>query len=734
MYSPLNSKSRLQIKLIGVVILAFLVTWIISTYVLVTSIGKRDQMSFEDQINQERLIIEQRFMEAEANLVNAAEFTAHHADLADAIEGRDTDYILQTAESSMELFGHTDVIVTDSDDLPLIDLRQHEGLLDDPQYMELKQQTDGGNTATGILSTEYGVLWVALSPVMTDDAEYVGSVTVATQVDSTLLGDLNFHRSNMALVVFVGENIAGVSADEANGQPHLTPEMVEYLRAENELLAQVNSGQAVTISDVQVRGTPHRVAYEPLLISGEQVGYYVIAVDEGPQQAARNDILTVSSVAVLVTLAWIALMGAYLITQMIIRPIRNLSHTAGRLASGELTARAQVTGSDEIGHLGAAFNHMASKIESRTRQLDDLNHTLEERIEARTAELEQKTAWLEVILRSTSEAVIVTDCEHLVRLINRPALDILNVTEAEALDTSLDTLLARISDVTITWPDDLKGHQSELKVNEQYYHHSISSLSTADSEIAGYVCVLTDITPLRRLDALKTHVIQMAAHDLRSPIMALKLYSTLLQKKADNLHEHQHRTVERMGNTVDDLQQMVTDLLDVEHIERQASGEQDTVMVESLVTSAVSASKGKIETKGHTITVDIEENLPPINGDPVQLLEVIRNLLTNAIKYTPPGGTIQVRAYCDGANVRVEVQDDGIGIDEDDLPKIFQSQFRAKTALASAEDGNGVGLSLAKEVVEWHSGEVWVESQPGQGSTFGFSIPVNPVPVGAEMS
>ena len=178
-----------------------------------------------------------------------------------------------------------------------------------------------------------------------------------------------------------------------------------------------------------------------------------------------------------------------------------------------------------------------------------------------------------------------------------------------------------------------------------------------------------------------------------------------------------------METTITDMQNMVTDLLDIERIERQAHGVQESVDIGSLVEAIVSLLSSHIDSKGHQVDLRIPDDLPYVCGDPVQLLEVLRNLLTNAIKYTPPGGDIWICVSAKSSNVLIELKDSGIGINEEDIPKLFTPHFRAKTALRTSEDGKGIGLSLVKEVIEQQGGHIWVKSEVGVGSVFSFSLP-----------
>jgi two-component system phosphate regulon sensor histidine kinase PhoR len=442
----------------------------------------------------------------------------------------------------------------------------------------------------------------------------------------------------------------------------------------------IQQGETVIRSNIDVRGTPHTVVYHPLFIDGQWSGYYVLAVDEANQQAAESSILVVSSATVLVISVVIGCLIAAALHRFVTRPLHLLSQAARELAAGRLETRVVLQSHDEVGQLGESFNDMAVRIEDRTHELDDLNRTLEARIVARTVQVQQQSAWLEAILCAAREAVLVTDQNRAVRLINAAALDIVGVTEEEALGVPLHELISRAKGRQVEWPEDAdNGHQGEIEFRERYYRCSVSPLSAEKQ--GGYVCVLTDITPLRRLDALKTQVIRVASHDLRTPITSLRLQSQLLKRIADPLTEQQARVLERLDSTVDDLHQMVNDLLDLERIERQASGLRESVSIQSLLESAVAVLASEIENKRHTLEMEIASDLPPVCGDPVLLLEVIRNLLTNAIKYTPPGGKIQVCTFIERERVCVYVKDNGIGIDVEDLPFLFTPHFRAQTAL-----------------------------------------------------
>ncbi len=716
-------RSRLQIKLISLVVAVFLAILLVSTAALVISIGKLGRTTIADRVAEEQLIVNQRFVEAESSLRDAANFIASQPDLVEAIQQQNEVFVRGIIQSARAHFDHDVVIVMNERGLSVTDSQLAQGLRSDPAYQRLEREAQQGQYAAGVIVTERETVLVALAPVHEVPGRQVGTVIVGNLVNSDFMGILNFARSNMALVLFTDPISPGISADEAGGEPHLQPNQVEALRADRIVWPLIQQGETVIRSNIDVRGTPHTVVYHPLFIDGQWAGYYVLAVDEANQQAAESSILVVSSATVLVVAVVVGCLIAAALHHFVTRPLHHLSQAARELAAGRLETRVELQSHDEVGQLGESFNDMAVRIENRTSELDELNRTLEARIAARTAQVQQQSAWLEAILSAAREAVIVTDQNRAVRLINAAALDMIGVTEDAALGVPLHELISRAKGRQVEWPEDAdSGHQGEIEFRERYFRCSVSPLSAEQQ--GGYVCVLADITPLRRLDALKTQVIRMASHDLRSPITSLRLESDLL-KRSESITEQQARILKRLDGTISDLQRMVADLLDLERIERQANGFRESVSVQSLLESAVAVLASKIENKRHTLQMEIANDLPSVCGDPVLLLEVIRNLLTNAIKYTPPGGTIRLCAFVERKQVFVDVKDSGIGIDREDLPYLFTPHFRAQTALATDEEGKGIGLSLVKTVVERHGGKLWVESQPGLGSTFAFSLPVD---------
>lgn len=253
---------------------------------------------------------------------------------------------------------------------------------------------------------------------------------------------------------------------------------------------------------------------------------------------------------------------------------------------------------------------------------------------------------------------------------------------------------------------------------------TITVWESASGGMAGYVVVMRDITTLRDLNRFKDEMLQMASHDLRSPLALIVGYSSLiaLDTSPDSpVNEYLNiiqQATERMRGLLDDL-------LRVEQIRTSPLEMNEQVDFGELVSTALNHARAAADSKGHYLSAKLElADAPGILLNPVLIRESMENLLLNAIKYTPDGGRIIVRAYLQGDRAHFIVEDNGIGIPKQSLPRVFEAFYRVKGDNIPHVEGRGLGLSLVKTIIERHNGEVWVESEQGKGSRFGFWLPV----------
>jgi signal transduction histidine kinase len=241
------------------------------------------------------------------------------------------------------------------------------------------------------------------------------------------------------------------------------------------------------------------------------------------------------------------------------------------------------------------------------------------------------------------------------------------------------------------------------------------------SNTSGAVSVIRDVSKEKALQQQKERFVAYASHELRTPITNLKTRLYLMRRQPERMEEHM-RVLEHV---TDRMKRLVEDLLDVSRFERGVINLNfENLVLQDLIRTLVEIQQPEAERKQLQLVCTLPEEALHIHADTERLAQVITNLLTNAINYTPSGGRIEVRLIkvCEvtGALARVEVEDSGIGISEEHLPHIFQPFYR----VISPVEGTGLGLSITKEIVELHGGDLEVSSQIGVGSNFRFWLPV----------
>ena len=719
-------RSKIQIKLILVFIVAFGLALTVSTGVLLLSINKLGVSSIQRQLDEEKMIIAQRLVDTETQLLQTASLVSQQPYIIENIMTNDLNRLEASLEVAVTSLGHDVLWILDSDGQMIAHYSKlAESETDVSAVMDLSMLQSGPSTGMYVVNQAYLIL--ALSPIYSSDGNSLGFAIAGDMIDNQRLGAINLYRDSLALVMFPdAETISGISANEANNLPHLQADDVEALRLEDSLSAQVQSGESLRIYNVLVRGTLHAVAYIPYEANNEYQGYYVIAVDENEPRTIQSTVLIVSLATIFIVLFLIGLLVVLSLWYVVLHPLQTLSEATARFGEGKTDIHIKPTSSDEIGQLYDTFNTMAERINLRTHELNALNSQLETRVRERTAQVERQTLWLETIVSQAKEAIIVSNSDGNIAIINAMALSSMNLKESEMLGSSLLDLIQGVADHPVLLPTQNSEIYGELEIKDRYYQYSIATIQMQPLDvISGYVCILIDVTTLRRLNALQSQIIRLAAHDLRSPITSIGLQFYLLLRNPETLSAKQRDILDRIQMTVSGMNDMINDLLNIERIEQQAGGISETVVLESLISSVLTMLEPQFTQKQQKVIIEIEDNLPLLCGDPIRLLEVLRNLFSNAHKYTPEQGEITLKAYVGEKRIHIDIRDTGIGIDEQDIRHIFDGKFRAQTALDSGIEGLGVGLNLAKEIIHEHGGEISVTSQKGIGTTFRFYLPLS---------
>ncbi len=331
---------------------------------------------------------------------------------------------------------------------------------------------------------------------------------------------------------------------------------------------------------------------------------------------------------------------------------------------------------------------------------------------------DSERAKLDTILREIEDAVIVTDADFRLLLVNNAARASFNLTDA-----ALGQLLADV--IPMQAVTDLFDQR---KLRSQAWRADIvlSDGRTLQGQLSvlsgiGYGAVLHDITQLKELDKIKSEFVSIVSHDLRTPLTAIRGYVELLPRVGP-LNDQQRDFVARVEYSMTNIVSLISDLLDIGRVEAGVDWEMKPLALDAIVREAIEELQSAAATTHHQLTAQLTP-LPSVLGNARRLRQVVNNLVSNALKYTPDGGQISVTARADGEFLFVQVRDTGIGIALDDQRHIFDKFYRVRSEATERINGSGLGLSIVKAIVEKHNGRVWVESEPGHGSTFTVVLP-----------
>ncbi len=328
---------------------------------------------------------------------------------------------------------------------------------------------------------------------------------------------------------------------------------------------------------------------------------------------------------------------------------------------------------------------------------------------------------LQTLINSTADSIILTIGEDdRILLINEAARKALSIEATPVVDKPLAEVMSNewLIDLFARSHADSKTERAEIPLADgRTLNANLTLIPTV-----GRVLVMQDITPLKKLDEMKSDFVTTFVHDLRSPLTSIRGFVDLLPM-VGKLNDRQCDSIARIQRNVANITALIDDLLDIGLIEASIGLEMDICHLDLIVTEVVDHSRRRAEAKEQHLQLISPASLPPVLGNPLRLSQAVRNLLDNAIKYTPPGGRITVQIGEEGDQIIVQVKDTGIGIPVADKPYIFDKFYRVRSEETKDIEGTGLGLYIVKSIVDKHNGRVWVESKAGEGSTFTFILP-----------
>lgn len=404
----------------------------------------------------------------------------------------------------------------------------------------------------------------------------------------------------------------------------------------------------------------------------------------------------------------LSLLLSYVLSNVNSRRLRTLAAAASRIGRGELSVRVPVTARDELGELAQVLNEMTGRIEEQLGRISSERNRLD------------------AILEGMGEGVMVTDASGVITLVNAAFCRMFG-TGVEVQGKQL---------IEISRHPDLQAGCHEVLAQRQERHQEILipggkatlvhwvPLLEGDA-LRGVVAVFHDISELKKVERMRRDFVANVSHELRTPVTVIKGYAeTLLTTPAADNPQRRERFLGIIQNHADRLSHLVRDLLALSELESGEVGMQPRkLQLEGAVKHALLLVEQRAEEKGVTLEFAGGSGVPAVTADPSRLEQVLINLLENAVKYSGEGGKVSVEAAAEDDMVRISVRDSGIGIPEKDLPRLFERFYRVDEARSRDRGGTGLGLSIVKHIVQAHGGSVSVESTPGVGSVFSFTLP-----------
>lgn len=439
----------------------------------------------------------------------------------------------------------------------------------------------------------------------------------------------------------------------------------------------------------------------------------------------------------LATAFWVCVGILYLVTRRISRPLAQLTAHAKKLAAHDFTATIDIRTGDELEVLGRTMQSMG-------QELALLFSEMESEVDKASAELRDHMAYLSAIIDNLADGLLVVGVTGEVTVINPAMREFFDLGDSEYRGFPATDLFPQeiISMTTGVRRCDEEVMSSEVPLSRGRTGKAVGSSIMAkepNRRCMGGVILVRDITREKELDTLKTDFISTVSHELRTPMTSVLGFAKIIRKKLEQAvfpslarDADAERPIAQVRGNMDiivseaeRLTELINDVLDIARMEAgKIQWRDQAVSMADVLGQARNATRGMWESKGLGVVLEIEDDLPSIHGDHDRLVQVVVNLISNAVKFAEVG-PITCSARTENGFIRVSVADKGTGIDPRDLGHVFDKFKQVGDTLTDKPAGTGLGLPISRQIVERHGGRIWVESELGRGSVFHFSLPAS---------
>lgn len=412
----------------------------------------------------------------------------------------------------------------------------------------------------------------------------------------------------------------------------------------------------------------------------------------------------------------ITIILAIIISQGISKPIAEMRTKTLAIAQGDYSGRIRIYGNDELGQLAETINDLSTKVKEAQE----------------TTESERQR--LDSVLKHMSDGVIATDRRGKIIIVNNRAVDLLGLNREEAVGKSIMKVLDLSKEFTfrqlLETNEDLILHVDEGEGKaDSILQGEFSVIQRDTGFISGVVCVLTDITEQEKVEQERRNFVSNVSHELRTPLTSVKSYTESLQDGAWKDPDIAPQFLQVISTETERMIRMITDLLNLSRMDQgKLQLEREYVSMNDLFSHILDRFDMVLQSeayrnKNYKIQRDLTQRTLWVDIDQDKVTQVIDNIMNNALKYSPDGGTITCRLMETHNSVVLSITDEGMGIPRKDLQHIFERFYRVDKARARSMGGTGLGLAISREVLMLHGGRIWATSVENKGSTFFISLP-----------
>lgn len=482
---------------------------------------------------------------------------------------------------------------------------------------------------------------------------------------------------------------------------------------EQSILVQGLSGEIAESDSVLSSGIPVKNMVFPIETNGRITGVVCLRADISSVYEAQDQSRAIFLRAMLLALLVTVVLG-FFIARGITVPIKDVTEKAERMSMGDFSQEVSVKSNDEIGQLAEMFNLLREK----------LDFTL--------TEISNEKSKLEAILKNMADGLLAVDMEGRVLLANAAAMEMLAITQKDLEGKKYDEIIRSFHpDLQLDKLRELcgaGGHHDSFEHGGRSFAVRYDRFREEGEQDAGFILLLQDITEQQKLENMQRDFVANVSHELKTPLTTIKSYTETLmdQEIGDAATIQDFLTI--IDGEADRMNRLVRELLQLSRLDYK---QEKLFKKESNLVPVVRAAMTKVEmtaaNKGQHLNClfDTGQRIQSVI-DKDSIDQVLLNILSNAIKYTQKGGRIDVDLYKEGALAHIVISDNGIGISEKEIPRVFERFYRVDKARSREMGGTGLGLSIAKQIVEEHGGTIAIESRPGHGTRVTVALPLAP--------